>query len=200
MKQVNLAPVVLVIYHILMLPITVLEHLLTYQVYQYMNSASSIVCAPYQYHIKQQMCQVITSSYMTPDGWYDTVWYYYKSYTWHERANARATTLVEKQGEEGAGKERGVVLPLSKDENGRNRTENSSTVFYFYIWIRKWKRKRTNRTRKRTRTYGISRISKTKQFERNYIEHGRYTKTQYGIPTRRPSAWLSAYMIKFKCI
>ena len=91
-------------------------------------------------------------------------------------------------------------MVVSKDENGRNRTENSSTVFYFYIWIRKRKRKRTNRTRKRTRTYGISRISKTKQFERNYIEHGRYTKTQYGIPTRRPSAWLSAYMIKFKCI
>ena len=26
---------------------------------------------------------------------------------------------------------------------------------------------------------------KTNQFERNYVEHGRYTKNQYGIPTRR---------------
>jgi len=61
----------------------------------------------------------------------------------------------------------------NKDENGRNRTENSSTVFYFYIWIRKRKRKRLSRTRKWTRTYGIS---KTNQIERNYVEHGQYTK------------------------
>jgi hypothetical protein len=27
-----------------------------------------------------------------------------------------------------------------KDENGRTRSKNISTVFYFYIWIRKRKR------------------------------------------------------------
>jgi len=35
----------------------------------------------------------------------------------------------------------------------------------------------------RKRTFGVS---KTNQFDWNYIEHGRYTKIQYEIPTHSP--------------
>ena len=63
-------------------------------------------------------------------------------------------------------------------ELGRKTPQPFST---FTFEIRK--RKRISRTRKRTRTYGISRISETNQFERNYVEHGRYAKIQYEIPT-----------------
>jgi len=72
------------------------------------------------------------------------------------------------------------ALRMKTVELGRKTPQPFST---FTFKIRKRKRKRTNRTRKRTRIYGISRISTTNQFERNYVEHGRYTKIQYEIPT-----------------
>ena len=65
-------------------------------------------------------------------------------------------------------------------ELGR-KTPQPFSIFTFKI--RKRERKRTNRTRKRTPTYGISRIWETNQFEWNYVEHGRYAKIQYEIPT-----------------
>ena len=71
-----------------------------------------------------------------------------------------------------------LYLRMKTVELGRKTPQPFST---FTFEIRK--RKRTSRTRKRTRTYGISRILETNQFERNYVEHGRYAKIQYEILT-----------------
>ena len=73
-----------------------------------------------------------------------------------------------------------LLLRMKTVELGRKPLQPFST---FTFEIQKRKQKRTSRTRKRTRTYGISRISETNQFERNYVEHGRYAKIQYEIPT-----------------
>jgi hypothetical protein len=64
---------------------------------------------------------------------------------------------------------------------------------YLLLLYLKYKNKNESQTQKQTRTYEISRIPKTNQFEQIYIKHGRYTKTQYGIPTRRTKC-MTKYM------
>jgi hypothetical protein len=61
--------------------------------------------------------------------------------------------------------------------NGRKTLQPFSTFTFEY----ENKSKNGKVGHENERTYRISRISKTNQFERNYIEHGRYTKIKYGI-------------------
>ena len=104
--------------------------------------------------------------------------YVHISYLLETRGNRPGEKSIEQE------KEPVFRWVTAKDENGRSRSKKTFQPFSTFTFeIRKRKRKRASRTRKRTRTYGISRISKTNQFERNYVEHGRYAKIQYEIPT-----------------
>jgi hypothetical protein len=63
------------------------------------------------------------------------------------------------------------------DEKGSERVGKLLNHFLFLHLNTKIKTKMI-----KSDTNGISRILKTDQFERNYVEHGRYTKIQYEIP------------------
>ena len=66
---------------------------------------------------------------------------------------------------------------LDRDENGRERRENPSTVPETVFFGREWKQERKNRTGKRNRYYGIS---GTKSIGREHADYDRESITQNG--------------------
>jgi hypothetical protein len=80
---------------------------------------------------------------------------------------------------------------MSNDENGKKKLINCFLLLHLK-YENKSENDKTGHENERELTK-YREFRKRNQFEWIYVEHGRYTKTQYGIPTHR-TKWMTKHI------